>query len=253
MYYSAFRCSKWFTRGWTLQELLAPHYVDFFDKSWNWIGTKNILVDLLRAKTGISDFARYKMASVAQKMSWASRRETTRIEDMAYCLLGLFGVHIPPPYGEGENAFIRLQLEIMNKTDDDSILAWSGPFDLGLLAQSPSDFTDSSSFVRAVWDPQRPPHSMTNKGLCVHFPLIPSGSDFIAPLNCTPKDPDGSVDDKKVIALCIHQQDGGREWFRWKDLQLFDVTSPRLPRNVKDYDRTTLYVPQVSASDRYLS
>jgi len=76
-----FRNSKWFTRGWTLQELLAPCYVDFFSKDWTWIGSKSNLEDLVRDVTRIRDLWNYKDASVAQKMSWASKRETTRIED----------------------------------------------------------------------------------------------------------------------------------------------------------------------------
>ncbi|PMD16890.1 hypothetical protein NA56DRAFT_730642, partial [Hyaloscypha hepaticicola] len=116
---SQFSQSKWFTRGWTLQELLAPHYVDFFDQTWTWIGSKGSLNAVISQITGIADLVCYKEASVAQKMSWASYRETTRIEDLSYCLLGLFGVHMPPLYGEGENAFMRLQREIMNTTDDE--------------------------------------------------------------------------------------------------------------------------------------
>jgi hypothetical protein len=101
-----FSQSKWFQRGWTLQELLAPSYVDFFDQTWTWIGSKGSLDAAIRDITGIADLVNYKKASVAQKMSWASYRETTRIEDMSYCLFGLFGVHMPPLYGEGENAFM---------------------------------------------------------------------------------------------------------------------------------------------------
>lgn len=122
---NSFRLSQWFTRGWTLQELLAPHEVDFYDKNWNWIGSKQSLHKLISEITGIHDLFDFRSACVAQKMSWAATRQTTRIEDQAYCLLGLFGVYMPPLYGEGQNAFFRLQLEIISKTDDDSILAWS--------------------------------------------------------------------------------------------------------------------------------
>lgn len=129
--YFAIQNSKWFTRGWTLQELLAPYYVDFFDQSWTWIGSKSCLEPLISEATKITDLWDHQSASVAQKMSWASSRETTRIEDRAHSLLGLFGVHMPPLYGERVNAFIRLQLEILSKTDDDSILAWNGPVPYG--------------------------------------------------------------------------------------------------------------------------
>jgi hypothetical protein len=56
-------------------------------------------------------------------MSWASKRETTRVEDTAYCLMGLFGVNMLPLYGEGRKAFMRLQLEILRMSDDESIFA----------------------------------------------------------------------------------------------------------------------------------
>ncbi|KAE9375872.1 HET-domain-containing protein, partial [Stipitochalara longipes BDJ] len=107
-----FRESRWFTRGWTLQELIAPLSVRFLDKEWQEIGTKADLQQDISDITGIpgsfllGDELRH--ASVAQRMSWASKRETTRIEDLAYCLMGLFGIYMPMLYGEGERAFIRL-------------------------------------------------------------------------------------------------------------------------------------------------
>jgi hypothetical protein len=121
---NALRKSQWFTRGWTLQELLAPSSIVFFDKDWIDIGTKVSLEEIISEITGIDDFTNFETACVAQKMSWAGKRETTRIEDKAYCLLGLFDVNMPPLYGEGEKAFARLQLEILKTSDDESIFAW---------------------------------------------------------------------------------------------------------------------------------
>ncbi|KAH8782110.1 heterokaryon incompatibility protein-domain-containing protein, partial [Hyaloscypha finlandica] len=118
------RGSNWFTRGWTLQELLAPSSVVFFDTNWNDVGTKGSLVDIISEITGIGDFVNFEGACVAQKMSWMAKRETTRVEDGAYCLLGLFNVNMPPLYGEGEKSFMRLQLEILKTSDDESIFAW---------------------------------------------------------------------------------------------------------------------------------
>jgi hypothetical protein len=100
---SAFCSSRWFTRGWTLQELLAPEYVVFFDKDWNDIGTKSYLYKTISSVTGIelaaltehSDNLRNARFSIAQKMAWASRRTTTRIEDEAYCLMGIFDINMP--------------------------------------------------------------------------------------------------------------------------------------------------------------
>lgn len=126
--------SRWFTRGWTLQELLAPQdpkKMIFFDSAWAQLGTKSSLWEAIRDATGIphailTGITNPQSCSVAQRMSWASRRETTVLEDMAYCLLGVFNIILSPIYGEGlESAFYRLQVEIMKKTPDDSILAWS--------------------------------------------------------------------------------------------------------------------------------
>jgi hypothetical protein len=105
--------SRWFTRGWTLQELIAPRNVVFFTSKWELIGTKKSLVCSLASITGIDtrtllDPTTLSSASVARRMSWAAKRQTTRIEDVAYCLMGIFDVNMPLLYGEGEKAFIRL-------------------------------------------------------------------------------------------------------------------------------------------------
>lgn len=124
--------SRWFTRGWTLQELIAPANVEFYDANWIEIGTKRSLVSVIHAITGISrsvllnaDNIGYR--SVGERLSWASSRKTTREEDMAYCLMGLFDVHFPLVYGEKAAAFRRLQEEILKKHNDFSILLWSAP------------------------------------------------------------------------------------------------------------------------------
>ena len=94
----SFQSSKWFTRGWTLQELLAPGTVVFFDKNWMEFGTKESLEDQVISITGIRHLFDFEKASIAQRFSWASKRETTRIEDTAYCLMGIFGVNMPLLY-----------------------------------------------------------------------------------------------------------------------------------------------------------
>jgi hypothetical protein len=113
----ALRSSRWFTRGWTLQELLAPRSVEFFDQHGTRIGDKRSLEQLLREVTKIPlpalRNAPLDEFGVGERMSWAKDRETKRGEDQAYCLLGLFGVSMLPNYGEGvERAFTRLQKEI---------------------------------------------------------------------------------------------------------------------------------------------
>lgn len=120
---------RWFTRGWTLQELIAPRYMTFFDAGWNVKGYKHELIEPLAKITGIeanvlSHQKPLDSVCVAQKMCWASRRQTTRVEDTAYCLLGIFGVNMPMIYGEEEKAFRRLQHEIIRSTQDVTIFAW---------------------------------------------------------------------------------------------------------------------------------
>ena len=114
-----FRKSRWFTRGWTLQELLAPSSVEFFSSNEKLLGDKKSLESLLHEITGIAVEALRGIPlsefSVNERMSWAETRETKREEDRAYSLLGIFGIHIPLIYGEGrEHAFKRLRKEIQN-------------------------------------------------------------------------------------------------------------------------------------------
>ncbi|KAH7383508.1 heterokaryon incompatibility protein-domain-containing protein, partial [Cadophora sp. MPI-SDFR-AT-0126] len=168
-----FKKSAWFTRGWTLQELLAPQWVEFYDVNWQEIGTKSSLSSLIESITGISHIFNYASATIAQKMSWASLRQTTRVEDQAYCLLGIFGVYMPPLYGEGMNAFHRLQMEIISQSDDQSIFAWEGRWKVkaGLLATSPKQFQYSGDICRCDGSLILPPYSMTNQGLRLELDL----------------------------------------------------------------------------------
>ncbi|WYZ43688.1 hypothetical protein EsH8_VII_000124 [Colletotrichum jinshuiense] len=145
--------SRWFTRGWTLQELIAPKVVEFYTFEWAEIGTKRSLASQVSAITGIPvRILRGESpmtCSVAERMSWASARQTTREEDSAYCLLGLFGVHIPMLYGEGAKSFVRLQEQILKQEEDYSIFAWTLQNDCaqsltGLLASSPSEFANTA-------------------------------------------------------------------------------------------------------------
>jgi len=139
---------RWFKRGWTLQELLAPSKVIFFNKNWAPLGNKLELADSISAITGIPvkvlQGSSPLHCNVAQRLSWAADRETTRSEDIAYCLLGLFDVQMVPLYGEGPTkAFLRLQEEILKYWKDHTIFIWTSshePRNLGLLAMSPKPF-----------------------------------------------------------------------------------------------------------------
>ncbi|KAF3806633.1 Vegetative incompatibility protein HET-E-1 [Colletotrichum gloeosporioides] len=121
---------KWFTRGWCLQELIAPKELIFYDKDWKESGSKSELEELVAWVTRIDravleDHKAMYLLPVAQRMSWASSRITTRVEDIAYCLLGIFDIHMPMLYGEGEKAFLRLQEEIIRRLNDTSVFLFS--------------------------------------------------------------------------------------------------------------------------------
>ncbi|KIW34425.1 uncharacterized protein PV07_01203 [Cladophialophora immunda] len=189
-----FSDSRWFTRGWTLQELIVPQILIFLDRNWQEIGTK---ASLQRKISAITDIPANILegdidsASVAQKMSWASWRETKRVEDQAYCLLGLFGIHMPLLYGEGKKAFRRLQEEILRVSDDYSIFAWENNSRAteGLLATTPYQFQDSMD-VKAMDQSTTSGGAVTvdNKG--IHLTLRISkhavrDEDHFALLPCT--------------------------------------------------------------------
>ncbi|KAI4273292.1 MAG: hypothetical protein LQ337_004739 [Flavoplaca oasis] len=185
----AFYSSRWFTRGWTLQELVAPAHVVFYDATWRWIGTRAEHRDLIAKRTGIDEevlLGRNPLGySVATRMSWASKRRTTRVEDLAYCLMGLFGVNMPLIYGEKHKAFLRLQTEIMKVSEDHSLFAWKTPEEAqesttcGLLANSPADFADSSNVIPILPDDEgregnttQNPFTMTNRGVNISLQLL---------------------------------------------------------------------------------
>lgn len=174
--------SEWFQRGWTLQELIAPPSLVFLSNDWTNLGDKTGLSQLISKITLIDEGVlrgetRLGDCSVAKRMSWASARVTTRTEDTAYCLMGIFNVSMPLLYGEGRKAFIRLQEEIMKESDDQSLFAWDasdfqGFNATGLLALTPAFFKNSKNIV-----PFRPlkkssPYSVTNKGIRVELPLL---------------------------------------------------------------------------------
>ncbi|KAM0433857.1 hypothetical protein ACHAPT_003800 [Fusarium lateritium] len=127
---SQFPESKWFTRGWTLQELIAPAEVVFLSTEWKEFGTRRSLCveisDITKINENVLRSPEFLvLCCAAQKLSWAATRETTRPEDRAYSLLGLFGVNMPLLYGEGNKAFLRLQMEILQISNDQSLFAWT--------------------------------------------------------------------------------------------------------------------------------
>ncbi|KAL3263010.1 hypothetical protein ABHI18_002219 [Aspergillus niger] len=192
------RC-RWFTRGWTLQELIAPKDLTFYGSGWNVLGTKASMTALISTITGIDQRVlrdstdtkeSLRSVCVAQKMSWAARRQTSKIEDEAYCLLGLFDVHMPILYGEGKAAFVRLQEEIINSSDDHTIFAWNY-CDIEKESRYTVLAPSSTCFLKNVvqWTCPRNsgPYTMTNRGLHIQLPVIyRSGSkdSCLALLDC---------------------------------------------------------------------
>ncbi|CAI4214683.1 unnamed protein product [Parascedosporium putredinis] len=203
----SFAASRWFRRGWTLQELLAPRLVEFYDHRWTEIGTKASLVSDLQRITGIRAEVLQgappgDLCTVAERMSWASKRETQRIEDRAYSLLGIFNVNMPLLYGEGQSAFIRLQEEILRRSEDLSLLAWyprgrpfpalaCSPWTLRVLPGGPIQgltWKDVQTVVPEVITNPRaryalplalshgnetvPPPTVTSRGILVTLPVV---------------------------------------------------------------------------------
>ncbi|KAI0742481.1 heterokaryon incompatibility protein-domain-containing protein [Daedaleopsis nitida] len=155
-------------------ELIAPGVVLFVSQTWEVLGSKADLAECVQEITGIpaavlrleSDMSEF---SIAQRMSWAARRSTTRLEDEAYCLLGIFDINMPMMYGEGKKAFRRLQEEILRKSMDTTLFAWGFcNRDKGgnwLFARSPSDFKNSGhiQFIEELTSAR--PHSVWRKRL----------------------------------------------------------------------------------------
>lgn len=198
----------WFTRGWTLQELIGPEELDFYDQEWNFRGSKKTLRRELSKITGIDvdileDSELLPTIPVGQRMSWAAHRKTTRVEDTAYCLFGIFGVNMPMIYGEGRNAFLRLQEEIAKSTNDLTLFAWTSQNESGvdrrpthssqqgkdlrgILAQSPSEFVDCGrlKIIRERVAPIKE-FAMTNNGFRIETVLGSSpDKEYVFALDC---------------------------------------------------------------------
>lgn len=148
-----FAKSDWFSRGWTLQELIAPVSVEFYAQNWEPVGTKLERYESIAEITSIDWNVLVRnqavdLFSVAERLSWSAHREVTKGEDAAYSLLGLFDVNMPLLYGEGrEKAFIRLQEAVYNATADHSMFLFRrSPYQGSqpLLASSPTCFCPKS-------------------------------------------------------------------------------------------------------------
>jgi hypothetical protein len=215
------RRSRWFTRGWTLQELVAPRVLHFYSSEWRLLGTRDSRQVLISDITGIDKAYLWSgprrslhTASVARRMSWMSARTTTRVEDLAYCLLGIFNINMALLYGEGNKAFMRLQEEIIKVSNDQTIFCWqAGPHDQGqvsrswisILAPHPAAFQQSGLFIpapsRSIKTAVVDPYFITNYGLRISLPLIHTASGAWAMLDVINWNHDHSNDSRVLIRL----------------------------------------------------
>lgn len=186
--------SRWFTRGFTLQELIAPVEVVFYSRHWRWLGTRTILAGEISRFTRIDTDVLLRGVrslpnqSIAKRMSWAAYRQTTRPEDIAYCLLGIFDVQMPLLYGEGgPKAFVRLQEEIIRNDEDQSILAWTprpinGDKNVIAsrpgLAMHPAEFWEAANIVPLPL--KEDIYSVSDRGLQLRLKVIPDKKEDIS-------------------------------------------------------------------------
>ncbi|KAL5088552.1 hypothetical protein Trisim1_006509 [Trichoderma cf. simile WF8] len=243
---SKFQRSRWFQRGWTLQELLAPKMMRFYGaispsdvnsrratvgthlvQEWRLLGNKGSMSTTIASITGIPrhyllGIAALHTASIAQRMSWAAHRDTKRKEDLAYCLLGIFNITMPMIYGEGgEQAFFRLQEQIMKVTRDDSILAWglgtddSSTNDAGnttagrIVAKAPADFAHSGNIIQRDQTLKYTSSvDMSGGSIRAHLPLhtTPTGK-IIGFLSCGPENNSQQVVGIPLIELSVGSSD----------------------------------------------
>lgn len=272
--------SRWFTRGWTLQELIAPHKLIFISSSWQVIGNRAEMAEHVSEITGITKpvllgWKSPQELSVAQRMSWAAKRVTTRGEDIAYCLMGLFKVNMPLLYGEGPRAFFRLQQEIIRESSDQSIFAWKAAdarlylaeraeqnriqdkelatWTSGMLAGSPADFADSGDIVRLNnRSSQSMPYAMTNQGLQITLRLLKDTQPdmFMAFLDCA----DRTREQTSVQIVLQRDFNTDDQYIRVNPQELFHVSSPTV---IKEHqaDRSTgeyvsMYIRQQDLAPR---
>lgn len=260
----AMECSRWFTRRWTLQELIAPKILHFYTSTWDLIGSKE---DLARSLTTWTSIPSHVISSgnphtccTGAKMSWASKRKTTRPEDMAYCLMGLFDVNMPLLYGEGEKAFTRLQEHIAAATTDHSLFVWnmkvpeeldnytnSLAFHRGLFARSPVEFDIWRRYRdlytkgydveigESIFSPAEA-FSQTNRGLHVILPTVEP--DIAERYTEQPASSYVAFTENEYVAvlncslsLSEVRKDVQRDWTEWYFCLVLTKIDPRMDSN----------------------
>jgi hypothetical protein len=199
------------------EELIAPAFVEFYDAEWDDVGTKSSLCRYISSVTFIDELvlrgADPTKRTIGERMSWAASRSTTRIEDTAYCLMGLFNVFMPMLYGEGSRAFIRLQEEILKQEEDYTIFVWKSESgdsaDRGLFAHSPAEFLGSEVAVGVpsqLGQQDQPATTLlTSRGLRIDLPLLllsPEHNTHLAWV-CYLKPEDQKTIEKSRTILCV--------------------------------------------------
>ncbi|KAI1638442.1 heterokaryon incompatibility protein-domain-containing protein [Biscogniauxia mediterranea] len=191
---ASMRKSRWFTRGWTLQELLAPGNVQFFTVEWEPLGTRTEKSGLISKITGIPksylDTGDISHACIAEKMSWLARRKTTRIEDMAYCMFGIFDLNMPLLYGEGSRAFVRLQEELVRVSNDHTVFCWEWIPGVvprtwtSMLAPSARAFENAGHAQEILYSSREiSTYSVTNAGINIQLQTVDACGFVFAVLN----------------------------------------------------------------------
>nr|OQO31307.1 hypothetical protein B0A51_03285 [Rachicladosporium sp. CCFEE 5018] len=190
--FKRFANARWWTRCFTLQELIAPPDLQFYNQEWLLIARKHDIGMLISARTGVDISVLRRTASpldmtIAKRLSWAASRQATREEDVAYSLLGLLDINLPLLYGEGSRAFLRLQEELLRTKSDLSILAWKlsvpravahGLFPFtqpALFAKSPGDFEECGSVEASSMEEQIHRLVLTSTVMEVDLPVISAG------------------------------------------------------------------------------
>jgi hypothetical protein len=179
---SAFRRSKWFSRGRTLQELLVLSMVVFYNRDWIDISTKSSLYDVITSITVVKPFGQLRGCFGRSGNAVGVKKGNNWSRGHGLLSDGHFLCKYAATYGEGGNAFMRLQLEILSKSDDQSIFAWKASLDYslvpmssfrwdtgGLLAHFPTAFIKLGDIRKATALTEEPPFSMINKRLCIEL------------------------------------------------------------------------------------
>ncbi|KAK7955888.1 uncharacterized protein PG986_005110 [Apiospora aurea] len=263
---------RWFTRGWCLQELIAPSNLIFYDREWNAVAYKSDIQEFLSKITGINqrvleDPTRLSTIPVACRLAWASQRETTRVEDQAYCLLGLFDINMPLLYGEGTKAFLRLQQEILRQDGDLSLFAWqpdAGQHEtyMDMFAPSPAQFAssfDTCSKSEGNFH-TRNVCSVTSRGIQIAKPIAVLGASndpttsscYCIPLGCYSKSLGPWILKLQMVGpgVYVRMRQSGGFWLQvslddWDRLDIGDIfvlpTTPHTAiRSIQSYHRGSI-------------